>query len=105
MTEETFIQLLMEHTGQAVAPSIIEEEESPGLEILPAAAPLDEREEPTISVSVSPTQAVADTSMSASLLERIQIHKEKDVMSASLRDRIQYHKEHEHSGEGGSLTK
>jgi hypothetical protein len=47
---------------------------------------------------------VEDSSMSASLLERIQIHKEKDAMSASLMERIQYHKQNEQSGEGGSLT-
>jgi hypothetical protein len=109
MTEETVIQLLMEHTGGAVAPSTIVEEEL-GLEILPAAEPLDEREEPTFSDSVSQPQAAAasvpvaeDSSMSASLLERIQIHKEKDAMSASLMERIQYHKQNEQSGEGDSL--
>jgi hypothetical protein len=109
MTEETVIQLLMEHTGEAVAPSSTEEL-SLGLEIVPAAEPLDEREVPTISGSVSPPQAVSpipvveDSSMSASLLERIQTHKEKDAMSASLMERIQYHKQNEQSGEGGSLT-
>jgi hypothetical protein len=47
---------------------------------------------------------VEDTSMSASLLERIQIHKEKDATSASLMERIQYHKQNEQSGESGSLA-
>jgi hypothetical protein len=110
MTEETVIQLLMEHTGEAVASSISTEELSLGLEILPAAEPLDEGGASTISSSVLPPQAVSpipiveDSPMSASLLERIQIHKEKDAMSASLMERIQYHKQNEQSGEGGSLT-
>jgi hypothetical protein len=114
MTEETVIQLLMEHTGQAVPgvaalASTSEEEESWGQEILPAA------DEPDVNVPaalVSPATNTSDTSMSSSsLLERIQIHKgkdaqirkEKDEMSASLMERIQYHKQTKQTG-AGSLT-
>jgi hypothetical protein len=105
----------MEHAGEAVALSSIVEEEL-GLEIFPAAEPLDGKKEPTISGSVSQPQAadeavatsvpvVEDSFMSASLLERIQTHKEKDIMSASLMEQIQYHKkQNEQSGEGSSLT-
>jgi hypothetical protein len=118
LAEESVIQLLMEHTGAAMAPSDLEEvsfglveEESLGQEILPAAESMDEGEEPDISVSGSPPSSASaatatseDSSMSASLLERIQTHKEKDAMSASLMERIQYHKQKEQSGEGGSLA-
>jgi hypothetical protein len=94
MSEESVIQLLMEHTGEAaVAAETIATEEPWGQEILAGDEPLVDMD---VSVATR-VSAEGSSPMSVSLLERIQIHKENDVMSASLLERIQLHKERDES--------